>query len=73
MRYDGADTVTVAGAPVAAERYRLRVEGQDLTLWYAADDGRWLGLESLLDGEYTLRYELESLDGLTAPRLAQQD
>jgi len=50
-------SVTVGDAQVLAERYQLMVEGKPLMLWYAADDGRWLALESEARGGRVLRYE----------------
>jgi hypothetical protein len=45
------------GREVDAERYRLRADKLDITLWYTPD-GRWIGLESDAGRGRTLRYEL---------------
>jgi len=43
---------------VAASIYRLRNADEqiDITLWYARDDGRWLSLESRVEGGRVIRY-----------------
>ena len=46
----------VQGRTVEAERYRLRANSLDITLWYTPD-GRWIGLESDTGKGRTLRYE----------------
>ncbi len=65
---------------VATERYRLRnrERGIDITVWYAADTGRWLCLESRVDGR-VIRYLPEGvatmarLDQPVAEKLAPRD
>jgi hypothetical protein len=54
--YLGREGRVVAGRSLVADRYRIRTGEQRITLWYAADSRYWLGLESLVDGKYTLRY-----------------
>lgn len=49
----------VEGREVSATRYRLVSGGQNIYLWYD-DDGRWVGLESEVDGGRMLSYRLES-------------
>ena len=44
------------GREVDAERYRLRADKLDITLWYTPD-GRWIGLASDAGHGRTLRYE----------------
>jgi hypothetical protein len=41
---------------VEAERYRLRADDLDITLWYTPD-GDWIGLESDTGKGRMLRYE----------------
>ncbi|MEO0996778.1 MAG: DUF6134 family protein [Pseudomonadota bacterium] len=53
----GADTVELGDFDVAAERYRIGTRAGDISLWYAADSGRWLALEAPAKGGRTLRYE----------------
>jgi hypothetical protein len=43
---------------IDADIYRLRNADEqiDITLWYARDDGRWLSLESRVEGGRVIRY-----------------
>jgi hypothetical protein len=43
---------------VAADIYRLRNADEqiDISLWYARADGRWLSLESRVEGGRVIRY-----------------
>lgn len=50
-------SLRVGDVQLPAERYQLMVAGKPLTLWYAADDGRWLALESEARGGRMLRYQ----------------
>jgi hypothetical protein len=52
----GAERHMLRGREVEAERFRLRADKLDITLWYTPD-GRWIGLESDLGKGRTLRYE----------------
>lgn len=52
----GTERRVVQGRTVEAERYRLRADKLDITLWYTPD-GRWIGLESDTGKGRTLRYE----------------
>jgi hypothetical protein len=52
----GTERRSVAGREVEAERWRLRAEALDITLWYTPE-GRWIGLESDTGKGRTLRYE----------------
>ncbi len=61
VRFQGQEPFPVGGKEVAANRYQLRADGKEITLWYAKDDGHWLGLESVVEGGYKLRYELLGL------------
>jgi len=66
IRYLARDTITIDQRSVAADRYELRTPDQRITLWYSANDQRWLGLEAQLEDGYTLRYELSSASAWTA-------
>lgn len=50
------------GASVSAEGFRITAEGTDATdatdirVWYASEDGRWLGLESRVANDRLLAY-----------------
>lgn len=54
----GSEQLRLGDASVQARGYRLlnRDEEIDISVWYQADSGRWLSLESKLGGERTLRY-----------------
>jgi len=52
----GTEPRVFQGRTVEAERYRLRANSLDITLWYTPD-GRWIGLESDTGKGRTLRYE----------------
>lgn len=54
----GDDTITVRGAPVVAQRYRISGGKHSIELWYGADKA-WLALQSTLDGGRRLRYQLK--------------
>ncbi|MDX1498257.1 MAG: DUF6134 family protein [Woeseiaceae bacterium] len=46
----------IRGRQIPAQPYRITAEGVELTVWYAAKDRRWLGLESVADGDKVLKY-----------------
>lgn len=52
----GTESRVVKGRRVEAERYRLKAEGLDISLWYTPE-GQWIGLESDTGKGRTLRYE----------------
>lgn len=54
----GSDRLRLGDEAVEAKGYRLlnRDEDLDISVWYAADSGRWISLESRLGGERMLRY-----------------
>lgn len=49
------ETYTVNGEDIPANRYRIKGD-LDATLWYAKNNGEWIGLEFTVKGN-TLRYE----------------
>lgn len=57
----GSESLTVAGATVTADTYTVQLEDQLIRLWYAADDYRWLALETPARGNRVLRYQATSL------------
>jgi hypothetical protein len=57
----GSEQVTVAGEVLEANHYALTLEEQTIELWYAADDYRWLALETPARGDRTLRYEATAI------------
>jgi len=62
----GSEQITVAGETLQANRYALKLEEQTIELWYAADDYRWLALETPARGNRTLRYEATALPAADA-------
>jgi hypothetical protein len=54
----GDDTITVRGASVVAQRYRISGGKHSIELWYGADKA-WLALQSTLDSGRKLRYQLK--------------
>jgi len=57
---EGVDELQVNASPVRASRHRLGNSEQaiDITVWHAVDDGRWLSLESRVEGGRVIRYRL---------------
>lgn len=55
---EGIESLKVAGATIAAQRYSLRAPKLDIALWYSAS-GDWVGLESKVQSGRTLRYEIQ--------------
>jgi hypothetical protein len=53
---EGKDQRSFRGRDIDAERFRLRAEDLDITLWYTPS-GEWIGLESDTGGGRMLRYE----------------
>ncbi len=53
----GTEQLQLDRAKVTAQRYNLRSEdkGIDISIWYNAESGKWLSLESRLDGR-VIRY-----------------
>ncbi len=55
----GEETLTVRGASVRADRYRLRSEKFVIDLWYSKT-GEWLQLDSSTESKRQLRYRLRA-------------
>ena len=55
---EGVDEIGLADRRVTADRYRVRNAERaiDITVWYARDNGRWLSLESRVEGGRVIRY-----------------
>jgi hypothetical protein len=51
-------TIAVRGQQVAAHGWRLVAGNQRIIVWYAADSGRWIGLEAEAKGGRQLAYRL---------------
>ncbi|XOV82672.1 MAG: DUF6134 family protein [bacterium] len=63
----GSEKLEVAGQTIPAKHYALKMAEQTIALWYAADDYRWLALETKARGDRTLRYEATSLPAPISP------
>jgi len=50
--------IEVRGRAVAAQGWRLMAEKQRITVWYAADGGRWIALDAEAKGGRRLSYRL---------------
>ncbi|WP_447776666.1 DUF6134 family protein [Variovorax boronicumulans] len=53
-------TLEVRGQPVRARGWRLQSAQQRIRIWYAADSGRWIGLDADTKGDHQLSYRLTS-------------
>lgn len=54
----GEETISVRGQAVQADRYRLYSELGEIDLWYAADNYRWLALQSTTESGRKLSYRM---------------
>lgn len=52
-----SEPIYYQGNPLEAKRFDIRVKDQTISVWYGADDMRWLGLESPAKGGRVIRYE----------------
>lgn len=59
--------VDVRGQPVAARGWRLRTARQVISIWYAAEGGRWVALDADVEGGRRLSYRLTA-DTLDPPK-----
>ena len=55
--------IEVRGQAVRARGWRLQAAQQRIRVWYAADSGRWIGLDAETKGERQLSYRLTSSPG----------
>ena len=53
----GEESLQLDGEAVAAVKFLIDLKAGPITLWYAANDFRWLALESVAAGGRILRYE----------------
>jgi hypothetical protein len=53
--------IDVAGQPVPAQGWRLQTQTQRISVWYAAEGGRWIALDAEVKGGGMLRYRLAPL------------
>lgn len=52
--------IEVHGQTVSARGWRLQTAQQRIRIWYAADSGRWIGLDADTKGDHQLSYRLTS-------------
>ena len=50
--------IAVGGRPVPAHGWRLLAGTQRITIWYAADSGRWIALDAAAEGGRRLSYRI---------------
>ena len=53
----GEESFQLNGKPVVAIKYHIDLKAGPITLWYSANNFRWLALESVAAGGRILRYE----------------
>jgi len=51
-------SIPVRGQPVSAHGWRLIAGDQRIVVWYASDNGRWIGLDAEVKGGRQLAYRL---------------
>lgn len=59
----GEKQVAVHGVNVRSDEYVISTPNGDIKVWYAQDNGQWLGLETLTEGDRLLRYEPLAVPG----------
>ncbi len=59
----GEKEVLVQGVNVRSDEYVISTPNGDIKVWYAQDNGQWLGLETRTEGDRLLRYEPLSVPG----------
>jgi len=67
---EGEEVLTIDGQDISATKYSVSVAAGPITLWYAAEDQRWLALESVVTGGRILRYQPLSLPEARMPTYA---
>lgn len=55
--FSGERDIELQGVNIRSDEYVISTPDGDITVWYAQDSRRWLGLETLTDGDRVLRYE----------------
>lgn len=53
----GTEMLNIKGQAVPALKYSVKAAAGAISLWYSAEDKRWLALESVVRGGKVLRYE----------------
>ena len=68
---EGEEGLLVNGQNIQAIRYSVSGAAAPITLWYAADDNRWLALKSVVKDGRILRYkQMKLADTLSASNAA---
>lgn len=57
--FKGEDRIKVMGKDINAKHYLLDAGKFQIELWYSTENGRWLALDSILEGGRRLRYRIE--------------
>ncbi|MEZ5583025.1 MAG: DUF6134 family protein [Candidatus Competibacteraceae bacterium] len=57
VSFAGQESFALGNQQITADRYLMEAEGKRISLWYSAEDRRWLGLESMTEDGYRLRYQ----------------
>ena len=57
IRSGGLQALQIGNSSVEAEKYEITMEDGVISLWYGANDGRWLALEAPAKGGRKIRYE----------------
>ncbi|MBD3671485.1 MAG: hypothetical protein HUJ29_12010 [Gammaproteobacteria bacterium] len=55
----GSEAYKFGNKSIDSKHYRLSMEGYTIDLWYAADNDRWVGLESTTKSGAVIKYRLE--------------
>ncbi|MEE4379487.1 MAG: DUF6134 family protein [Candidatus Competibacteraceae bacterium] len=71
VSFTGQESFALGNQQITADRYLLETEGKRISLWYSAEDRRWLGLESMTKDGYRLRYQ-PVMAQLPGARLSQR-
>ncbi|MEE4378751.1 MAG: DUF6134 family protein, partial [Candidatus Competibacteraceae bacterium] len=71
VSFTGQESFALGNQQITADRYLLEAEGKRISLWYSAEDHRWLGLESMTEDGYRLRYQ-PVMAQLPGARLSQR-
>jgi hypothetical protein len=58
--------IDVAGRPMPAQGWRLQTPTQRISVWYAAEGGRWIALDAEVKGGSLLSYRLAPLNTNTS-------
>jgi len=57
VSFTGQEPFDLDSQQITADRYLIEAEGKQISVWYSAENRRWLGLESITKEGYRLRYQ----------------